>query len=86
MGKGKDISQNLCQRIVNLLNESLGYRKISAQLGVPLSSVGTIIRAWKCRNTALNKPNTGRPRKINERAAGKLVRTNCRGLVQLAMN
>ena len=40
-----------------------------------MSSVGTIVRAWKCRNTTLNKPRTGRPRKINERAAGKLVRT-----------
>ncbi|KAF2358526.1 Transposase Tc1-like, partial [Trinorchestia longiramus] len=29
----------------------------------------------KCQNTTLNKPRPGRPRKINERAARKLVRT-----------
>ena len=75
LSMGKEISQDLRQRIVNLHNEGLGYRKISAQLGVPLSSVGTIIRAWKCRNTTLNKPKTGRPRNISERAARKLVRT-----------
>ena len=75
MGKGKDIRQDLRQRIVNLHNEGLGYRKIPAQLGVPLSSVGTVVRVWKCRNTTLNKPRTGRARKISERAARELVRT-----------
>ncbi|KAF2357177.1 Homeobox domain-like [Trinorchestia longiramus] len=75
MGKNKDISQDLRERIVELHNEGLGYRKISAQLCVPIASVGTIIRKWKCRNTTLSKPRTARPRKINDRAARKLVRT-----------
>ncbi|KAF2346192.1 Transposase Tc1-like [Trinorchestia longiramus] len=70
-----DISQDLRERIVELHNEGLGYRKTSAQLCVSIASVGTIIRNWKCRNTTLNKPRTGRPRKINDRAARKLVRT-----------
>ncbi|KAF2357977.1 Alpha/beta hydrolase fold-1 [Trinorchestia longiramus] len=75
MGKNKDISQDLCERIVELHNQGLGYRKISAQLCVPIASVGTIIRKWKCQNTTLSKPRTGRPRKINDCAAQKLVRT-----------
>ncbi|KAF2347603.1 Transposase Tc1-like [Trinorchestia longiramus] len=49
--------------------------EISAQLCVPIASVGTIIRKWKCRNTTLGKHRTGRPRKINDHAARKLVRT-----------
>ncbi|KAF2355187.1 Transposase Tc1-like, partial [Trinorchestia longiramus] len=39
------------------------------------ASVGTIIRKWKCRNTTLSKSRTNRPRKINDRAARKFVRT-----------
>ncbi|KAF2344316.1 Transposase Tc1-like [Trinorchestia longiramus] len=49
--------------------------QISTQLCVPIASVGTIIRKWKCRNTTLSKPRTGRLRKIKDRAARKLVRT-----------
>ncbi|KAF2359847.1 Transposase Tc1-like [Trinorchestia longiramus] len=75
MGKNKDISQDFRERIVELLNDGLGYRKISAQLCVPIASVGTIISKWKCRNTTLSKPRTGRPQKINDCAARKLVRT-----------
>ncbi|KAF2357347.1 Transposase Tc1-like [Trinorchestia longiramus] len=75
MGKNKDISQDLCERIVELHNEGLGHRKISAPLCVPIASVRTIIRKWKYRNTTLSKPRTGRPRKINNRAARELVRT-----------
>ncbi|KAF2344343.1 Homeobox domain-like [Trinorchestia longiramus] len=75
MGKNKDISQDLRERIVELHNEGLGYWKKSAQLCIPLASVGTIIRQWKCRNTTLSKPRTGHPRKINDHAARKLVRT-----------
>jgi len=75
MGQNKDISQDLRKRIVGLHNEGMGYRKISAQLLVPVNSVGTIIRKRKIRNTTLSKPRTGRPRKINNRAARKLVRS-----------
>ncbi|KAF2364436.1 Transposase Tc1-like [Trinorchestia longiramus] len=75
MGKNKDISQDLRERIEELHNEGFGYRKISALLWVPIASVGTIIRKWKCRNTTLSKPRTGRLRKINDRAAQKLVPT-----------
>ncbi|KAF2354352.1 Immunoglobulin I-set [Trinorchestia longiramus] len=32
-------------------------------------------RRWKCQNATLSKPRTGRPRKINDRAVRKLVRT-----------
>ncbi|KAF2356106.1 Protein kinase C-terminal [Trinorchestia longiramus] len=74
MGKNKDISQDR-ERIVELHNEGLGYRKISAQLCVPIASTEIIMRTWKFRNTTLSKPRTGRPRKIDDRAARKLVRT-----------
>ncbi|KAF2345014.1 Transposase Tc1-like [Trinorchestia longiramus] len=75
MSKNKDINQDLRERIVELHNEGLGHRKISAQLCVPIASVGTIIRTWKCRNTTFSKPRTGCPRMINDRAARKLVQT-----------
>ena len=74
MGKSKEISQDLRKRIIDLHNEGMGYRKISAQLCIPVASVGTIIRKYKTLNTTLIAPRTGRPRKINDRAARKLVR------------
>ncbi|KAF2353979.1 hypothetical protein FHG87_015265 [Trinorchestia longiramus] len=37
MGKNKDISQDLREHIVELHNVGLGYRKISAQLCVPIA-------------------------------------------------
>ncbi|KAF2351070.1 Homeobox domain-like [Trinorchestia longiramus] len=46
MGKNKDISQDLRERIVELHNEGLGYRKISTQLCVSIASVGTITRLY----------------------------------------
>lgn len=75
MGRGKDVSQDLRKRIVELHTEGMGYRKISAQLCLPIASVGTIIRKWKTLNTTVSAPRTGRPRKINERTARKLVRS-----------
>ncbi|KAF2357673.1 Transposase Tc1-like [Trinorchestia longiramus] len=75
MDKNKDFSQDLRECIVELHDKGLGYRKIRAQLCVPIASVETIIRKWKCRNTTLSKPQTGRPRKINNPAARKSVRT-----------
>ena len=75
MGKSKDIGQDLRQRIVELHNEGFGYRKISAALSVPISSIGTIIRKWKTHKTTLSMPRTGRPLKITEGATRKFVRT-----------
>ena len=75
MGKSKDIGQDLRQRIVELHNEGFGYRKISAALSVPISSIGTIIRKWKTHKTTLSMPRTGRPLKITERETRKIVRT-----------
>ncbi|KAF2345572.1 Transposase Tc1-like [Trinorchestia longiramus] len=75
MGGNKVISQDLRERIVELHNIGLGNWMIIPQQCVPMASVGTIIIKWKCRNTILSKPRIGRPRKINDRAARKLVRT-----------
>ena len=70
MGKRKQISQDLRKRIVDLHKSGFGYRKISNQLSVPISSVGTMIRHWK----TLNSTHPGRPRKISDRAQRLLIR------------
>ena len=74
MGKRKQISQDLRKRIVDLHKSGIGYRKISNQLSVPISSVGTIIRHWKTLNSTHPLMSSGRPRKISERAQRLLIR------------
>lgn len=77
MGKQKQISQDLRKRIVSLHYSGLGYRKISQQLGVPVNSVGTIIRHFKSQKSTLPLARSGRPRKLSERAERKIARKVC---------
>ena len=73
MEKQNQISQDLRKRIVDLYKSGIGYRKISNQLFVPLSSVETIIRIWKTHNSTHPLMSSG-PRKISERAQRLLIR------------
>ncbi len=43
IGWGKDLSQDLCNKIVALHNNSTGYQQISQLLNVPESTIGAII-------------------------------------------
>ena len=47
MGKTKELSKNIRDKIVDLHKPWLGYKKISKQLGEKLTTVGAIIIKWK---------------------------------------
>ena len=60
MGKTKELSKDIRDKIVDLHKAGMGYKKISKQLGEKLTTVGAIIRKWTA-----NLPRSGAPHKIS---------------------
>uniref|UniRef100_A0A8C4RNL8 Transposase n=1 Tax=Erpetoichthys calabaricus TaxID=27687 RepID=A0A8C4RNL8_ERPCA len=72
--KSKELSVDLRDRIVSRHISGEGYRKMSAALKVPMSTVASIIRKWKKFETTRTLPRTGRPSKLSHRGRRALVR------------
>ena len=47
MGKTKELSKDIRDKMVDLHKAGMGYKKISKQLGEKLTTVGAIIQKWK---------------------------------------
>ena len=47
MGKTKELSKDIRDKILDLHKAGMGYKKISKELGEKLTIVGAIIRKWK---------------------------------------
>lgn len=54
--------------------QSQGYKSISKDLNVPVSTVRSVINKCKAHGTVANLPRCGRKRKIDERFQRKIVR------------
>lgn len=68
MPKTKELSIDIRQKIIDKHKEGKGYRIISRELNLPLSTVGNVIRKFKNPGEAVaNLPRCGRPRKLNEK-------------------
>ena len=67
--KSKELSVDLRDRIVSRHRSGEGYRKISAALKVPMSTVASIIRKWKKFGTTRTLPRAGRPAKLSNRGS-----------------
>lgn len=74
MPKVKEHSLQLRNGIAEGYEAGKGYRKLSKQFHVPISTVQSIIKKWKHQGSVSNKPRTGAPKKITPRACSKLVR------------
>ncbi|KAG2460776.1 TCB1 transposase, partial [Polypterus senegalus] len=72
--KSKELSVDLRDRIVSRHKSGEGYRKISAALKVPMSTVASIIRKGKKFKTTSTLPRAGRPSKLSDRGRRALVR------------
>uniref|UniRef100_A0AAY4D5G9 Transposase Tc1-like domain-containing protein n=1 Tax=Denticeps clupeoides TaxID=299321 RepID=A0AAY4D5G9_9TELE len=72
--KSKELSVDLRDRIVSKHKSGEGYRKISAALDVPMSTVASIIRKWKKFKTTRTLPRAGRPPKLSDRGRRAIVR------------
>ena len=77
----KELSKDMHNKIIGHHKEGQGYRKISKEMDLQLSTVGNIIRKYKkCGDRISNIPRTGRPRKLNEsnsRCIRGKVQKNC---------
>ena len=73
MGKTKELSKDIRDKIVDLHKAGIGYKKISKQLGEKLT-VGAIIRKWKKHKVTANLPRFGAPRKILPRGISMRMR------------
>ena len=74
MGKAKELSTDLREKVVELYKTGKGYKKISKELLMPVSTVQTVINKWKIRGSVKTKPPSGRPTKISATTARKIVR------------
>ncbi|KAG2470229.1 TCB1 transposase, partial [Polypterus senegalus] len=72
--KSKELSVDLRDRIVSRHKSGEGYRKISASLKAPMSTVASIIRKWKKFETTRILPRAGRPSKLSNQGRRALVR------------
>ncbi|KAG2462209.1 TC1A transposase, partial [Polypterus senegalus] len=72
--KSKELSVDLQDRIVSRHKSGEGYRKISAALKVPMSTVTSIICTWKKFETTRTLPRAGWPSKLSNRGRRALVR------------
>ncbi|KAG2467357.1 TCB1 transposase, partial [Polypterus senegalus] len=72
--KSKELSVDLRDRIVSRHKSGEGYRKMSAALKVPISTMASIIRKWKKFETTRIPPRVGRPSKLSDRGRRALVR------------
>ncbi|KAG2467625.1 TCB1 transposase, partial [Polypterus senegalus] len=79
--KSKELSVDLRDRIVSRHKSGEGYRKISAALKVPMSTVASIIRKWKKFETTRTLPRDGRPSKLSNRGRRALVREVSKNLM-----
>ena len=74
MGKTKELSKDIRDKIVDLHKAGMGNKKISKQLGEKLTTVGAIIRKWKKHKFTANLPRAGAPRKILSHGISMIMR------------
>ncbi|KAI4892864.1 hypothetical protein NFI96_000757 [Prochilodus magdalenae] len=74
MGKTKEHSKAIRDKIVEGHKAGRGYKTLSKELGLHVSTIGSIIRKWKAYGTTVNHPRPGQPFKVSSRAEARLVR------------
>nr|CCA19350.1 AlNc14C69G4791 [Albugo laibachii Nc14] len=70
----KEYSQDLRLRCVAMSHRGLRAKKIARELEIPVSSVKTILRAYRRRGHTFSAPRSGHPRITDERTDGRIVR------------
>ncbi len=72
--RSKELPEELRDRIVARHRSGQGYKKNSAALKVPKSTVASIILKWKTFGMTRTLPRAGRPAKLSYRGRRALVR------------
>ena len=74
MGKTKELTKDVRDKIVDLHKAGMGYKTIGKQLGEKQTTIGAIIRKWKQHQTTVNRSRSGAPCKISPRAVSVIIR------------
>uniref|UniRef100_A0AAY5EKZ9 Sleeping Beauty transposase HTH domain-containing protein n=1 Tax=Electrophorus electricus TaxID=8005 RepID=A0AAY5EKZ9_ELEEL len=62
MGKTKEHSKAIRDKLVEGHKADKGYKTLSKELDLPVSTIGSIIQKWKVYGTTVNLPRPGQPR------------------------
>ena len=81
--KSKELSEDLRNKIMEKHGQSQGYKSISRDLDVPLSTVHNIIKKFTAHGTVADLPGHGRKTKIDERLQQRVVEWWIKNLDQL---
>ncbi|KAL6477311.1 hypothetical protein MHYP_G00131460 [Metynnis hypsauchen] len=74
MGKTKEHSKAIRDKIVEGHKAGKGCKTLSKELGLLVSTVGSVIRKWKAYGTTVNLPWPGQPFKVSSCAEARIVR------------
>lgn len=74
MVKTKELSEDIRGAIISKDKTFKGYKAISKDLGIPVSTVRNVIKKFAKHGTVKNLPGRGGKRKINNRSLRRLVR------------
>ena len=66
MAKTRELSTDLRQKIIDCHKKGMGYRIISKELDIPLSTVGNIRKYKNSEHAVANLSRSGRPRKLTD--------------------
>ena len=70
----RELSQEIRKKIIDLHVKGKGYKTISKQLDVPVTTVAHIIQKVKVHGTVANLPGRGRKRKIDDKLKRRIIR------------
>lgn len=74
MVKTKELPQELREEIISLHLKGSGYKKISKNLNVSKTTIGSIVRKFQAYGAAANLPGRGRKPKISNKCLRNLIR------------
>ena len=72
----QELSKQVRDKVVEKYRSGVGYKKISATLNIPRSTIKSIIKKWKEHGTTTNLPREGHPPKLTDQARRALIRGN----------
>ena len=70
----KELSQEIRKKIIDKHVKGKGYKTISKQLDVPVTTVAHIIQKFKIHETVANLPGRGCRRKIDDKSQRQIIR------------
>lgn len=71
--KRRDLSEEIRKKIIDKHGKGKGYKTISKQLDLPVTTVANI-KKFKVHGTVANLPGQGRKRKVDHRLNRRIVR------------